>query len=208
MKSPRYSSAALTTTIKCCVAAIFACALLVGFMRTRLTAAEQRNELAAQHIRTGRAHLESVNERRMLIGQYLSAYDRLVHEGALQRFYRAAAGDWFEAAVSGLRVASVDSYVIGKDAPFAGAEAGELTAFRIVSHPLEFTATVANEDEFAELMRSVETKMPGTTAEEACSMTRERDTGQVEPLAVHCTVVWYEFAPPADAALAVNTAGS
>ena len=208
MTSSRYSSAALSATIKSCVAVIFACALLVGFMRTRLTAAEQRNELAAQHIRAARAHLDSVNERRMLIGQYLGAYDRLVREGSLQRFDRAAAGDWFETAVSRLRVATVDSYVIGKDAPFTGAEAGELTALRIVSHPLEFTATVGNEDEFAELMRSIETHVPGTTAEEACSMTRQRDTGNVEPLAVRCTVVWYEFAQPIDAALAVNAAGS
>jgi hypothetical protein len=172
-------------------------------VRTRLTAAEHGNELAARHIRAGRGQLDSVNERRTLIGQYLGAYHRLVHEGSLQRFDRAAAGDWFEAAVSRLRALSVDSYVIGKDAPFAGAEAGELTAFRIVSHPLEFTATVENEDEFAELMRTIETQLPGTTAEEACSITRERNTSRVEPLAVRCTVVWYEFAPTTDAAPAV-----
>jgi len=194
MKGSRYSSAALSMTIKSCVAAIVICALLVGFMHTRRAAAEQRNELAAQHIVIARAHLSRANERQALVEKYLGPYDRLVREGSMQRFDRAAAGDWFEGAIRGPGAAAVDSYLIGKDTPFSGAESAELTAFQIISHPLEFTAKVNNEDDFVELMRSIETRVPGTTAEEACSLTRGLASDSMEPLAVRCALVWYEFA--------------
>jgi hypothetical protein len=205
MKASRYSSAALSMTIKSCVAAIVICALLVGFMHTRLAGSEHRNELAAQHIVIARAHLSRANERQALVEKYLGPYDRLVHQGSMQRFDRAAAGDWFEGAIRGPGAAAVDSYLIGKDAPFAGSESAELTAFQIISHPLEFTAKVDNEDDFVELMRSIETRVPGTTAQEACSLTRGLASDSVEPLAVRCALVWYEFAPH-DIVLEASTA--
>jgi hypothetical protein len=207
MKSPRYSAAALATTMKYCVGAILVCVLLIGFVRARRSAAEQRNALAAQHIQVARERLEHANQYRALVEKYLGPYNRLVREGSLRRFDRAAAGDWFEAAIKGQQDGAVDSYSIGKDAPFAGTEGAELTAFRIISHPLEFAATVPDEDEFAALMTSIASQVPGTTSLEACSLALDRKTGRVEPLAVRCSLVWYEFAPN-DGALAVNTAGN
>jgi hypothetical protein len=202
--SSRNTAAALAATIKYCVAAFIVCILLIGIMRARRSAAEHRNDLAAQHIRTARAHLDRANERRALTEKYLVPYNQMVREGSMQRFDRAAAGDWFEAAVRGPEDGAVDGYVIGKDISYSGAENAELTAFRIISHPLEFTAKVDDEDEFVDLMKSIETRLPGTSAAEACSLSRDRESGlRIEPLAVRCNVVWYEFAP-ADAALSAN----
>jgi len=207
MKSSRYSAAALAATLKCCVAALIVCILLIGFMRAWRSAAEHRNELASRHIQIARAHLDRANERRALVQKYLAPYNQLIQEGSMQRFDRAAAGDWFEAAIRGPIERTVDGYVIGKDVPYAGDENAELTAFRIVSHPLEFTATVADEDEFAGLMESIETRLPGTTAEEACSLNHDHQSGRAEPLAVRCSVIWYEFAPN-DTVLSANARGS
>jgi hypothetical protein len=207
MKSSRYSAAALAATLKCCVAALIVCILLIGLMRARRSAAEQRNELAAQHIQIARAHLDRANERRALVEQYLGPYNRLLQEGSMQRFDRAAAADWFEAAVRGPVGQGVDGYVIGKDAHYAGDENAGLTAFRITSHPLEFTAMVEDEDEFAAVMKAIETRLPGTTAEEACSLTHDRESGRNEPLAVRCKVIWYEFAPN-DTVLGANALGT
>jgi hypothetical protein len=44
-------------------------------------------------------------------------------------------------------------------------------------------------------MRSIETHVPGTTAQEACSLTRAVASDSMQPLAVRCALVWYEFAP-------------
>jgi hypothetical protein len=45
-------------------------------------------------------------------------------------------------------------------------------------------------------MNAIEKRVPGTTAQEACSVTRNRrSSGDIEDLAVHCALVWYEFAP-------------
>jgi hypothetical protein len=203
-KSSRYTAFALAATIKYCFAALMVCILLIGIMRARRSAAEHRDDLAAQHIRIARAHVDRANERRALTEKYLAPYNRLVREGSMQRFDRAAAGDWFEAAIRGPEDGAVGGYVIGKDAPYAGAESAGLTAFRIISHPLEFTAQVDDEDEFVELMKSIETRLPGTSAAESCSLNRDRESGlSIEPLAVRCSVVWYEFAPT-DAALSAN----
>lgn len=202
------TAAALAGTLKYCVAAIVVCILLIGVMRTRRSAAEHRDAVAAQHIRIARANLDRANTRRALIEKFLAPYQRMLDEGAMQRFDRAAAGDWFEAAVRGTHDGLVDGYSIGKDAPYAGAENAELTAFHIISHPLEFTAKVQDEDELADLMRSIETRLPGTSAAEGCSLSRERESGSsVEPLAVRCNVVWYEFARP-DATLSANAGGT
>lgn len=204
----RNTAAALAATLKYCVIALIVCILLIGMMRARRSAAEHRDELAAQHIRVARANLDRANERRALTEKYLAPYNRMVHAGSMQRFDRAAAGDWFEAAIRGAEDGAVESYMIGKDVPYAGAENTELTAFRIISHPLEFTAKVGDEDEFVDLMKSIETRLPGTSAAESCSLSRDRESGlKVEPLAVKCNVVWYEFAPP-DAALSANAGGS
>jgi hypothetical protein len=208
INTSRYTAAALAATIRYCALALVVCTLFIGFMRARLHAAQYRNDLAAQHIRMARAHVDRANERRALTEKYLGAYKRLVREGSMQRFDRAAAGDWFEAAIRGAADGAVDGYVIGKDVPYAGAENAELTAFRIISHPLEFTAKVDDEDEFVELMKSIETRLPGTSAAEACSLSRDRESGlRLEPLAARCSVVWYEFAP-ADAALSANAPGA
>jgi hypothetical protein len=203
-QSSRNTAAALAATLKYCVAALIVCILLIGIMRARRSAAEHRDELAAQHIRIARASLDRANERRALTEKYLAPYNLMVREGSMQRFDRAAAGDWFEAAIHGPEDGAVDAYMIGKDVPYAGAENAELTAFRIISHPLEFTAKVDDEDEFVDLMRSIETRLPGTSAAESCSLSRDRESGlSIEPLAVQCSVVWYEFAP-AEAALSAN----
>lgn len=203
-QSSRNTAAALAATIKYCVAVLIVCILLIGIMRARRSVAEHRDELAAQHIRSARDSLDRANERRALTQKYLAPYNRLVQEGTMQRFDRAAAGDWFEAAIRGPEDGAVDGYMIGKDVPYAGTESAELTAFRIISHPLEFTAKVDDEDEFVALMKSIEARLPGTSAAEACSLSRDRESGlSVEPLAVRCSVVWYEFAP-AGAAVSAN----
>jgi hypothetical protein len=207
-QSSRYTAAALAATLKYCVAALVVSILLIGVMRTRRSAAEHRDDLAAQHIRIARASLDRANERRALTEKYLVPYSRLVREGSMRRFDRAAAGDWFEAAVRGGKDGVVEGYTIGKDIPYVGAENAELTAFRIISHPLEFTGKVDDEDEFVDLMKSIETRLPGTSAAEACSLSRDRESGlSMEPLAVRCNVVWYEFAP-SEAALSANAQGS
>jgi hypothetical protein len=206
--SSRNSARALTATIKYCLAGLIVCILFIGIMRARRNAAEHRDEVAAQHIRSARSNLDRVNERRVLTEKYLVPFNRLVREGSMQRFDRAAAGDWFEAAIRGAEDAGVEGYTIGKDSPYVGVENAELTAFRIVSHPLEFSAKVEDEDEFADLMRSIETKLPGTSAAESCSLSRDRESGlSKEPLAVRCNVVWYEFAP-AEVALSANAEGT
>lgn len=203
-QSSRYTAAALAATLKYCGAALIVCILLIGIMRARRSVAEHRDELAAQHIRIARASLDRANERRALTEKYLAPYNRLVREGSMQRFDRAAAGDWFEAAIRGPQDGGVDGYMIGKDVPYAGAENADLTAFRIISHPLEFTAKVDDEDEFVDLMKSIETRLPGTSTAEGCSLSRDRESGlSIEPLAVRCSVVWYEFAP-SEAALSAN----
>jgi hypothetical protein len=192
MKAARYSKAALHRTLQCCAAAIVVCVLAAGFASARRTAAQHRNDLAAQAVRAARARLDRANEHRELIDKYADRYRQLVREGLLVRFDRAVASDWFEAAINAGNGARIDSYVIGKDALYMGSAAAELTAFRVVLHRLEFNAAAADEDEFADLMRSIERRVPGTTAQEACSATRDRDSDQ---LALHCALVWYEFAP-------------
>ena len=208
MKAPRYSKAALHRTLQCCAAAILACLLAVGFASTRRTAAQHRNELAAQRVRTARTRLDLANEHRELIDKYRDRYQQLVHEGLLVRFDRAVASDWFEAAINARNGALIDSYVVGKDALYAGSATASLTAFRVASHRLEFKATAADEDEFADLMNSVEKRVPGTTAQEACSVTRDRESsGDAEVLSLHCALVWYEFAP-SNTELTANQSGT
>jgi len=57
-------------------------------------------------------------------------------------------------------------------------------------------------------MKSIEARLPGTSAAEACSLSRDRESGlKIEPLALRCNVVWYEFAPP-DAALSAKAGGT
>jgi hypothetical protein len=195
MKAPRYSKAALSRTLQCCAAALVACVLAAAYASERRTAAQHRNELAAQRVRAARARLDLANEHRALIDQYGNRYRQLVREGLLVRFDRAVASDWFEAALGPASGARIDSYVIGKDALYMGADAAELTAFRVLSHRLEFNALAADGDEFADLMRSIEKRVPGTTAQEACSVTRDHQSGDADELALHCALVWYEFAP-------------
>jgi hypothetical protein len=208
MKAPRYSKAALHRTLQCCVAAIVICVLAVGFSSTRRTAAQHRNELAAQRVQAARSRLDRANEHRVLIDKYRDRYQQLVREGLLVRFDRAVASDWFEAAINARNGARIDSYVVGKDALYAGPDTAELSAFRVVSHRLEFNATAADEDEFADLMNTIEKRVPGTTAQEACSVARDRQSsGDAEALALHCTLVWYEFAP-SNTELTANQAGT
>ena len=195
MKAPRYSKSALHRTLQCCAAAIVVCILAAGFASTRRTAAQQRNELAAQRVRAARARLDLANEHRVLIDKYRDRYQQLVREGLLVRFDRAVASDWVEAAINARNRVRIDRYVVGKDALYAGPDTAELSAFRVVSHRLEFNATAADEDEFADLMNSIEKRVPGTTAQEACSVARDRSSGEAEELALHCALVWYEFAP-------------
>jgi hypothetical protein len=194
MKSSRYSKAALNTTLYLCAASVLACALIVGYMSTRRAAAETRYQSADQRTRTAKGRLEQATEHHALIDKFQNRYRQLVREGLIVRFDRAVAGDWFEAAIPAMDFGEVDNYVIGKDAPFAGPETAELTAYRVVSHKLDFTANVAHEDEFAGLMTSIEKRVPGTTALEACSLTRSREgTIDAQPLSVRCALVWYEF---------------
>ena len=196
MRTPRYSKAALHRTLQCCAAAIVVCVLAVGLVSARRTAAQQRNERAAQRAQTAKSRLDTANQHRILIDKYRDRYQDLVREGLLVRFDRAVASDWFEAAISAKNGARIDGYVIGKDALYAGPGIAELSAFRVVSHRLEFNASAADEDEFADLMNSIQKRVPGTTAEEACSVTRDRQSsGDAEALALHCALVWYEFAP-------------
>ena len=196
MRTPRYSKAALHRTLQCCAAAMVVCVLAVGFVSARRTAAQQRGERAAQRAQTAKSRLDAANQHRILIDKYRDRYQDLVREGLLVRFDRAVASDWFEAALTAKNGARIDGYVIGKDALYAGPGTAELSAFRVVSHRLEFNATAADEDEFADLMNSIQKRVPGTTAEEACSVTRDRQSsGDAEALALHCALVWYEFAP-------------
>jgi hypothetical protein len=196
MKSSRYSKTALKTTLQLCAASIVVCVLAVAFENTRQTAAQHRSELAAQRVRSARARLEQANEHRLLIDTYGARYQQLVSEGLTVRFDRAVAGDWFEAAIRAKHAALIDDYVIGKDEPFAGPETAELTSFRVVSHRLDFSATAGDEDEFADLMNSIEKHVPGTTAQEACSVVRTRQSrDDARGLGVHCALIWYEFAP-------------
>ena len=207
MKSPRYSKVALLRTLLLCAAVLVACLLAVGFVSTRRTASLQRNESAEQRVRVARARLDKANEHQLLIDTYRNRYEQLVREGLTVRFDRAVAGDWFEAATRAKRGTLIDSYVIGKDALFAGPETAELTSFRLVSHRLDFSASAADEDEFADLMSAIEKRLPGTTAQEACSVTRNRrSTEDVAMLALHCALVWYEFAP-SNTELTPNQAG-
>jgi t-SNARE complex subunit (syntaxin) len=207
MKAPRYSKAALHRTLQCCAAAIVVCALAAGFASTRRTAAQHRNELAAQRVRAARSRLDLANEHRVLIDKYRDRYQQLVREGLLVRFDRAVASDWFEAAINARNGARIDSYVVGKDALYAGPDTAELSAFRVVSHRLEFNATAADEDEFADLMNTIEKRVPGTTAQEACSVARDRQSSVAEELALHCALVWYEFAP-SNTELTANQSGT
>jgi hypothetical protein len=196
MNAPRYSKAALHRTLQLCAAAVVVCVLAVGFVSTRRSAAQQRNELAAQRVQTARNRLERTNEQRLLIDKYRDRYAQLVREGLLVRFDRAVASDWFEAAIGARSGALIDGYVIGKDALYMGPEITDLTAFRVVSHRLEFNATAADEDAVADFMNSIQKRVPGTTAQEACSITRRRQSiGDTEALALNCALVWYEFAP-------------
>jgi hypothetical protein len=207
MKAPRYSKAALHRTLQCGAAAIVVCILALGVASTRRTAAQQRNELAARGVRAARARLDLANEHRVLIDKYRDRYQQLVREGLLVRFDRAVASDWFEAAINARNRVRIDSYVVGKDALYAGPDTAGLSAFRVVSHRLEFSATAADEDEFADLMNSIEKRVPGTTAQEACSVTRDHQSGDAEELALHCALVWYEFAP-SNTELTANQSGT
>jgi hypothetical protein len=208
MKAPRYSKAALHRMLQYCAVAIVVCVLAAGFASTRRTAAQHRNELAAQRVRAARTRLDLANDHRVLIDKYRDRYQQLVREGLLVRFDRAVASDWFEAAIDAGNGARIDGYVVGKDALYAGPDTAELSAFRVVSHRLDFNATAADEDEFADLMNSIEKRVPGTTAQEACSVTRDRQSsGDAGQLALHCALVWYEFAP-SNTELTANQAGT
>jgi hypothetical protein len=208
LKSPRYSKTALHRTLQRCAAAVVICVLAAGFSSTRRTAAQHRSDLAAQSARSARARLDRANEHRKLIDEFGDRYRQLVREGLLVRFDRAVAGDWFEAAINAGNGAHIDGYVIGKDAIYTGSGAAELSAFRVLSHRLEFNATAADEDEFAGLMNSIQNRVPGITAQEACSVTRDRESsGDAEMLSVHCALVWYEFAP-SNIELTANQSGT
>jgi hypothetical protein len=208
LKSQRYSKAALQRTLQLCAASIVVCAVAVGIANTRRTAAHHRNDLAAQHVQMARSRLDLANEHRVLIDEYEDRYTRLVSEGLLIRFDRAVAADWFETALQARHGAVIDDYVIGKDALFGGIEAAGLTAFRIVSHRLDFSATLADEDEFADLMSFIEKRLPGTTAQEACSAARNLQTRDyTEALNLRCALVWYEFAP-SNSELTANQSGT
>ena len=208
MKAPRYSKASLHRTLQCCAAAVVICLLAAGFVSTRRTAAQHRNELAAQRVRAARTRLDLANEHRVLIDKYRDRYQQLVREGLLVRFDRAVASDWFEAAINVRNGARIDSYVVGKDALYAGSDTAGLSAFRVVSHRLEFNAIAADEDEFADLMNTIEKRVPGTTAQEACSVVRDRQSSaDAEELALHCALIWYEFAP-SNTELTANQSGT
>jgi hypothetical protein len=208
MISSRYTKAAFKTTLKFCSGALLACALIVAVMNHRRTAAEHRYEMAEQLVHTARARLDRANDHRALIEQYQNRYEQLVREGLTVPFDRAVAGDWFEAAIPPMELGGVDGYVIGKSTLFAGPETAGLTAFRVLGHRLDLTATVAHEDEFADLMDTLEKHVPGTTAQEGCSLTRNRESsGDTAALAVTCALIWYEFTNDR-ADLAANSAGN
>jgi hypothetical protein len=208
LKYPRYSKTALTRTLQWCAASVVLCAVAVGFASSRQTAALHRHDLAAANVQVARSRLGMANEHRALIDEYGDRYAQLVREGLLIRFDRAVASDWFETDLPARHGAVIDGYVIGKDALFSGSEAAGLTAFRIVSHRLDFSASLADEDEFADLMSTIQKRLPGTTAQEACSVTRNvqaRDYS--DALNLHCALVWYEFAP-SNTELAANQPGT
>jgi hypothetical protein len=208
MISSRYSKAALKTTLQLCLGAVAACVLVVAFMNERSAAAQRRYDLAEQRVQSARSRLERANEHRALIEQYQSRYRQLVREGLLVRFDRAVAGDWFEAAIRAGPPGAIDGYVIGKSTPYAGPETGALSAFRVIAHRLDFTATVAHEDEFADLMSTLEARVPGTTAQEGCTLARNRESSEGAPrLAVGCALIWYEFTSD-KADLAANSTGN
>jgi hypothetical protein len=208
MKTSRYSKAALKTTLQLCLGAVVACVLVVAFMNQRREAAEHRYERAEHGIQGARSRLERANEHRALIEKYQRRYQQLIGEGLIVPFDRAVAGDWFEAAIPAMKFGTIDDYVIGKSTPYAGPETAELSAFRVVAHRLDFTATVAHEDEFADLMSTLEKQVPGTTAQEGCSLSRHREaSGDTERLAVGCALIWYEFTRER-ADLAANSGGS
>jgi hypothetical protein len=194
MKRHRYSKASLRSTLLWCSAAVLACGLTAGFMNLWDARAAHQRELAAQGIHHARARIEQANAHRALIDQYKDRYASLLHEGLTVRFDRSVAGDWFDQAVRGVRSGVIGDYVIGKDIPYAGPETAQLAAFQVISHRLDFNATVADEDEFADLMGTIEKRVPGTTAQEACSLTRTLHSSDAEAeLALHCSLVWYEF---------------
>lgn len=207
LRSRRYSETALRTMLQLCAAAIFVCALAVGFMSTRRTAAEQRNQLGAQHIQSARARLARANDQLDLIEKYQGKYRRLTSEGVMVRFDRSIAGDWFDMAIANSHAGSVEQYMIGNDTPYSGPETAELTAFHVVAHRLEFEAGAADEDDFVGLMSAIQKRVPGTTAQEACSLTRNRAASDDAPqLKVKCALVWYEFST-AEGPLAATLAG-
>lgn len=196
MQSSPYSKAALGRTLQCCVAAVVICVLAIGFASTRQATAQHRSDVAEQGVRNARMRLARANEHRGLIDTYSGRFEQLVREGLLIRFDRAVAGDWFEAAIRGRHRALIDDYTIGKDALLTGPVTADLNAFRVVSHRLDFRATASDEDEFADLMNSIEKRLPGTTAQEGCSVSRVREAGSDgDALSLHCALVWYEFAP-------------
>jgi hypothetical protein len=208
MNSSRYSKAALRTTLQLCTGAVVVCALAAAFMNQRRASAEHRYERAEQRIHSARSRLERAKDHRALIDKYQGRYDQLVREGLMVRFDRAVAGDWFEAAIPAKQFGAIDGYVIGKSAPYAGPETAELSAFRVVAHRLDFTGKVSHEDEFADLMSTLEKRVPGITAQEGCSLTRNRESGtDAERLAVSCALIWYEFTSD-KADLAANSPGN
>jgi hypothetical protein len=205
---PRYSKAALTAALQSCAALVVVCVLTVGFMSSRRSAAEHRDDVAQQHIRGAKARLAQANEHRDLSEKYQDRYDQLMREGLAVRFDRAVAGDWFEAAIPPMVPGEIDHYVIGKDTPYAGPETADLSAFRVISHRLDFAATVSDEDQFADLTRSIGDRVPGTTAQEACSLARNRDSsGGAALLTVRCALIWYEFSA-GNTDLAANSNGN
>jgi hypothetical protein len=208
MRSRRYSKRALRTTLQLCATAIGVCVLAVAFMSTRRTAAEHRNELGTQHIQSARARLSRASERLELIEKYEDRYRQLLAEGVMARFDRSVAGDWFDTAIRLSHGGSVDDYMIGKDVPYTGAETSELTAHRVVAHRLEFNAGASDEDDFVELMNAIEKHVPGTTAQEACSLTRNRGASDgAAQLTVKCALVWYEFSASGGALTATLAGG-
>ena len=206
-QSRRYSQAALRTTLQLCAAAILVCVAAVGFTGSRRMAAEQRNQLGAEHIQSARERLARAAERLELIEKYQGRYRQLISEGVMVRFDRSVAGDWFDLALRGGHAGSVAEYTIGKDAPYAGPETTDLTAFRVVAHRLEFNAGTADEDEFVDLMSAIQKHIPGTTAQEGCSLTRNRAASDgAAQLTVKCALVWYEFST-SDSMLSAALAG-
>ncbi len=206
--SRRYSKRALRTTLQLCATAICACVLAVGFLSTRRAAAEHRNELGAQHIQSARERLTRASERLELIEKYQDRYRQLIAEGVMVRFDRSVAGDWFDTAIRLSHGGLVDDYMIGKDAPYTGPETAELTAYRVVAHRLEFNAGATDEDDFVELMSAIQKHVPGTTAQEACSLTRNHGASEgTAQLTVKCALIWYEFSTSGGALTATLAGG-